>query len=232
MMNKTIQCILFDLDGTLLDTSMDFAYALNQVLIRHQRSPLPYAKIREMVSSGGLALTKLGFPDLREADLLARRDEFIECYQQNIVHHTQLFPTLGAGLGILEAKKIPWGIVTNKPTHLTNALLERLNPLLANPFKPHALVCGDTLPVRKPDPAPMHLAAEQCGVTPQHCLYLGDHPRDIEAGINAGMQTGAALFGFIPTENQFPNAMQTLQKADFQFHTPYEITQFFETKLR
>lgn len=231
-MNKTIQCILFDLDGTLLDTSMDFAYALNQVLIHHQRPSLPYARIRETVSSGGLAMTKLAFPELEGEALLAKRDEFIKCYHQNIVQHTQLFPTLATGLEILAEKKVPWGIVTNKPANLTHTLLERLNPILAKPLKPQALVCGDTLPVKKPDPAPMHLAAEQCGIAAEQCLYLGDHPRDIEAGINAGMQTGAALFGYIPTADQFPNAIQTLQKADFQFHTPYEITQFFKAKLR
>jgi phosphoglycolate phosphatase len=218
---KSIQCVLFDLDGTLLDTSMDFAYALNQTLLNSGKPTLPYNLIRQTVSSGGLAMTQLAFPELEGDALLAKRDEFIHIYHENIALHTQLFPTLEAGLGILEKSNIPWGIVTNKPGYLTEKLLENL------PFtlKPQTLVCGDTLSVRKPHPEPMQLAAEQCGVAPENCLYLGDHPRDIEAGQNAQMQTGAALFGFLPPEKE---TLDTLQQADWQFHTPYEITHFLQ----
>ena len=218
----SIQCILFDLDGTLMDTSLDFAYALNQTLSRAGKPPLPYDQIRQTVSSGGLAMTQLAFPELKGDALLTKRDEFIQIYQQNIAQHTQLFPTLASGLGILEKKQIPWGIVTNKPTYLTEQLLAQC------PLSPKVVICGDTLPQKKPDPAPMLLAAEQCQVEPEHCLYLGDHPRDIEAGKNANMKTGAALFGFIPQDCHFPNAMEVLMNADYVFHTPLEITHFFQ----
>ena len=223
-MKSNLQCLLFDLDGTLLDTSMDFAYALNQLLMQDQRAPLPYHQIRETVSSGGLAMTQLAYPDLEGDPLLAKRDEFIALYHENITRHTQLFATLDSALTTLMEKKIPWGIVTNKPTHLTESLLAQLTL----PHDPQVLICGDTLPVRKPHPEPLLLAAEKCGLSPQQCLYLGDHPRDIEAGIQAGMKTGAALFGYLPNDAQFPNSQQTLQQADFQFHTPYEITQFIQ----
>jgi len=208
---------------------MDFAYALNQLLIRHQRPPLPYADIRASVSSGGLAMTQLAFPELSGKALENKRDEFIQIYQQNISQHTQLFPTLATGLGILEQKNLTWGIVTNKPTHLTQSLLKALNAKSTCPIKPQTLVCGDTLTEKKPHPAPLELAAKSCQVAPENCLYLGDHPRDIEAGLKAKMQTGAALFGYIPPTSHFPQAMQTLSQADYQFHTPLEITQFFET---
>lgn len=215
----TVQCILFDLDGTLLDTSYDFAYALNRTLQDFARPPLRYQDIRKTVSQGGMAMTQLGFPDLSGEELEEKRQHFLKIYFENIANHTQIFPGLLSGLQILADRQIPWGIVTNKPAWLTEKLLEHI----AFPSAPLSVVSGDTLPVRKPHPEPMHLAAEQCGMKPEHCLYIGDHPRDIEAGINAGMQTGAALFGYLPeheTDQAWP--------ADLFFHTPVEISRYID----
>lgn len=215
-----IQCILFDLDGTLLDTSYDFAYALNQVIKEFGGRRLRYQDIRKTVSQGGLAMTQLAFPHLQDEALEARRQRFLEIYFDNITHHTRLFPGLEQGLETLAQRKIPWGIVTNKPGWLTQTILERIT----FPSDPLSVISGDTLAVRKPDPAPMHLAAKQCGVQPAQCLYIGDHPRDIEAGINAGMKTGAALFGFLPEQ-----ADDSAWPADIFFDTPIEISRFIET---
>ena len=215
----SIKCVLFDLDGTLLDTSLDFAYALNQTLKNFDQPTLRYQDIRKVVSQGGLAMTQLGFPDLTGDELEEKRQFFLKIYFENIAHHTQIFPGLQTGLQGLADKKIPWGIVTNKPGWLTEKLLE----FIEFPTPPLSVVCGDTLAVRKPNPEPMYLAAEQCGVNASECLYLGDHPRDIEAGINAGMQTGAAMFGYLPehaTNERWP--------ADFVFDTPIEISHFIE----
>ncbi len=215
----SIKCILFDLDGTLLDTSYDFAYALNQTLRDFDQPGLRYQDIRKTVSQGGLAMTKLAFPDLSGDELEAKRQHFLQIYFENIANHTQIFPGLQAGLNTLAERNIPWGIVTNKPQWLTDKLLENIE----FPSSPLCVVAGDTLAVRKPHPEPMYLAAEQCGVQAAECLYLGDHPRDIEAGINAKMKTGAALFGYLPEQ-----AEDSAWPADYFFETPIEISHFIQ----
>jgi len=216
----TINCVLFDLDGTLLDTSLDFSFALNRTLKAFNKPSLRYQDIRKVVSQGGLAMTQLGFPELNGDELEAKRQYFLNIYLENIANHTQIFPGLEMGLQALADKNIPWGIVTNKPAALTARLLESIE----FPSAPLTVISGDTLAVRKPHPEPMFLAAKECGVTPNECLYLGDHPRDIEAGINAGMKTGAALYGYLPEQ-----ACDDAWPADYFFDTPIEISHFIET---
>ena len=215
----TINCILFDLDGTLLDTSYDFTYALNKTLKDFNQAGLRYQDIRKVVSQGGLAMTKLGFPELTGDALEEKRQHFLNVYFDNIAHHTEVFPGLQPGLKSLAEQEIPWGIVTNKPGWLTDKLLQSIN----FPSPPLSVISGDTLAVKKPNPQPMYLAAEQCGVEPHECLYLGDHPRDIEAGINAKMKTGAALFGYLPEQ-----ADDASWPADYFFETPIEISHFIQ----
>jgi phosphoglycolate phosphatase len=218
----TIRCVLFDLDGTLLDTSYDFAYALNHTCRHYGQDPLHYQDIRKTVSQGGLAMTQLAFPGLEGEELESKRQFFLDVYFKHIDMHTRLFPGLEAGLAEIAERNIPWGIVTNKPTWLTEKLLANIS----FPSEPASIVCGDTLSVRKPHPEPLLLAAQQCGVTADECIYLGDHPRDIEAGINAGMQTGAAMFGYLPEA-----ASETAWPADYFFETPIEITHFIQERL-
>jgi len=213
----SINCILFDLDGTLLDTSYDFAYALNLTCERFNQPKIPYATLRQTVSQGGLAMTQLAFPQLSGEALEEKRQFFLTSYHDNIDHHTRLFAGLEMGLSQLAAANFSWGIVTNKPGWLTKRLLTNMTFASA----PKSIICGDTLDVRKPNPQPLWLAAEQCGADPSQCLYIGDHPRDIEAGKNAGMQTAAALFGYIPTETH-PDDWQ----ADYVFSTPIDISHF------
>ncbi|BBP45996.1 phosphoglycolate phosphatase [Thiosulfatimonas sediminis] len=217
--SNTLQCILFDLDGTLLDTSYDFAFAMAETCRHFDQPIVTYQDLRSVVSQGGLAMTQRAFPTLSGAALEQRRLYFLDRYFENIAQHTQLFPGLQAGLEHLADKQIPWGIVTNKPGWLT----EKLLGYFTFPSAPKTVISGDTLAVRKPHPEPMWLAAQECQIAPEHCLYLGDHPRDIEAGINAKMQTGAALFGYLPegsTSADWP--------ADWLFHTPFEISRFIK----
>lgn len=221
----TIECVLFDLDGTLLDTSYDFTYALNATCRHFGQAEIPYQEVRKVVSQGGMAMTQLAFPELSGDALEEKRSFFLKIYNDHIAEHTQLFPGLRLGMDFLAENKIPWGIVTNKPEWLTHKLLE----LIQFPSQPNALVCGDTLSTRKPTPEPMWLAAEQCGVVPEACVYLGDHPRDIEAGINARMKTGAALYGYLP-ENSLIKGKQDWP-ADYFFNTPIEISHFI-SKLK
>jgi len=221
--SSPIECILFDLDGTLLDTSYDFAFALNQTCRDFDQKPLRYQTIRKVVSQGGLAMTQLAFPLLKGEALEARRQHFLKIYFENIDNHTRIFPGLELGLQTLAQQNIPWGIVTNKPGWLTEKLLANLT----FPSKPLSVISGDTLTVRKPDPAPLLLAAKQCHVAPEKCLYIGDHIRDIEAGNNAGMKTASALFGYLPDLQE--SHCEKPWPADFHFETPFEISQFFKT---
>jgi phosphoglycolate phosphatase len=193
----SIEAILFDLDGTLVDTAPDLVAVLNGLLTEHGRARVPYAIARNEVSNGAAGLLRLGFPDLAQGSELERlRTRFLEIYAQNICVGSRLFIALAE---VREhARGHAWGIVTNKPGALTDALLERLG--LAG--EPGCVIGGDRLPIRKPDPAPLLLAAEELGVAAARCVYIGDAPRDVEAGRAAGMATVAARYGYIrPREN-------------------------------
>jgi len=198
-MRQTPQAVLFDLDGTLADTAPDLAHALNATLEAFGRAPLSFEAIRPVVSHGGIALIRLGFglePD--QPGFEERRQHLLRVYQENICRRTRLFPGMDAVLGELAARGIPWGIVTNKPSWLTDPLLERL-PL---PAPPACSVSGDTCPERKPHPMPLLHACELVGAEPAATLYVGDAERDMEAGRAAGMTTVCALFGYLLPEDE------------------------------
>jgi 2-phosphoglycolate phosphatase len=190
--------ILFDLDGTLLDTAPDLADALNTVLRENQRSPLPLEDIRPVVSHGGMALIKLGFNlDSSDPAFEPLRQRLLEVYRENISRHTRPFPGITELLDSIEQRGLNWGVVTNKPGWLTEPLLKDLGLF----DRAACVVSGDTLDERKPHPAPMLHASELANSRPEHCVYIGDAQRDIEAGNNAGMQTLVALFGYLQKED-------------------------------
>jgi len=194
----TTRTILFDLDGTLLDTAPDLADALNTVLVENQRSPLPLDDIRPAVSHGGVALVRLGFNMERSNPAFEDlRERLLEVYRENISRRTQPFPGISELLDNIEQRGLNWGIVTNKPGWLTEPLLQDLD--LFN--RAACVVSGDTLDERKPHPAPMLHASRLANSRPEQCVYIGDARRDIEAGNNAGMQTLVALFGYLQEED-------------------------------
>ena len=194
----TTRTILFDLDGTLLDTAPDLADALNCLLQENRCEPLPYEHIRPVVSHGGMALIKLGFNiDSSDATFEPLRQRLLDIYRENISRHTQPFPGINALLDNIEQRGLNWGIVTNKPGWLTEPLLKDLGLF----DRAACVVSGDTLDERKPHPAPMLHACELANSRPEQCIYLGDAQRDIEAGNNAGMQTLVALFGYIQKDD-------------------------------
>lgn len=198
-MKHPARCLLFDLDGTLLDTAPDLAAALNATLAANGRAVMPFADIRPVVSHGARALIELGFgwnPD--HPDFERVRQQLLDYYRQHLCEHTRLFPGMDALLGELERRGVPWGVVTNKPAWLTDPLLDGLGLL----GRAASVVSGDTLSRRKPDPAPLLHACDAIGIEPQGCLYLGDAQRDIEAGRNAGMQTLVALFGYVSDDDR------------------------------
>jgi len=194
-----IRTVLFDLDGTLADTAPDLAHALNTVRLSHDLPALSFDVIRPVVSHGGKALIELGFAHADiEHDFEALREQLLQHYHSNLATHTVLFPGMAELLETLETRGHNWGVVTNKPGWLTDPLLEALGL----DQRASCVVSGDTLPQRKPDPAPLRHACKQCGSQASECLYVGDAERDIEAGRRAGMQTLVALFGYIGEDEQ------------------------------
>jgi phosphoglycolate phosphatase len=214
-----IKAVLFDLDGTFADTAPDLAYALNQVLQQEKHPPLPYERIRPVVSHGGIALIKLGFSELPpESPEFARlRQDLLDVYKNNISRHTTLFIGMDLLIERLEEKSMLWGIVTNKPSWLTDPLMSNLGLT----HRAAVIVSGDTTAERKPHPLPLIHACEQMRCKPGECLYVGDAERDIIAGNRAGMKTITALFGYIE-ENDNPENWG----ADAMIAEPLDIEKY------
>ena len=192
-MTETRRAVLFDLDGTLIDTAPDMVRILQDMLTAHGEAELPYELVRSVVSNGSMGLVRLAFPDAPEARKLELQAEYLERYEADVCRDSQLFPGLGDLLGDLERNDRVWGVVTNKPERMTTPLMHALGVL----DRAACVVCGDTLPQRKPDPAPLLYAGEQAGVKPQETVYVGDALRDIQAGRAAGMLTVGVQYGYI-----------------------------------
>lgn len=193
------QCVLFDLDGTLLDTAPDLAKALNGLRREWAMPEMSLSAIRPVVSKGTPGLLKVGFGiDSDDPLFETLRPRFLELYQHDIASETSLFNGMDDVLDWLEARPLPWGIVTNKPGWLTTALLE----VIGLSKRPACVVCGDTLAQRKPNPAPLLYGSQLVGVKPEYCWYIGDAEADITAGNRAGMVTVAASFGYIGAEEK------------------------------
>lgn len=193
-----IKAVLFDLDGTLIDTAADFVRII-QAMCREQNRPVvDAAAIRSQVSEGGRAMVKLVFPELDVDDpiLWQHRQDFLDRYGADIAVDTTLFAGMDTLLQQLEQRAIPWGIVTNKPRWLSEALLQAL----ALTERCQVLVCPEDVQHTKPDPEPMFLAAKQLDIAAKDIIYIGDHPRDIDAGKAANMPTVLAAYGYLPPD--------------------------------
>ncbi|MDM8566972.1 phosphoglycolate phosphatase [Candidatus Halobeggiatoa sp. HSG11] len=207
--------VLFDLDGTLLDTAPDLAFALNQVLIEQQREPLPFEKIRPWVSHGGKTMIRKSFNLIEpETDIDFIHKRFLAIYSSHIADNSDFFPNMEIVLDNLESKGLKWGIVTNKPAWLTEPLLQKLNLI----DRSACYVSGDTLPQNKPHPAPLLHACKLLDTTPESCIYVGDAKRDIEAGQRAGMQTLIAAYGYLGNDDE-----PTLWGADGILQKPMDL---------
>ena len=176
--------------------------------------------IRTQVSEGARAMVKLVYPELDVTDevFLAHRQRFLDIYGTDIAVDTDLFEGMYPLLAELEAANIPWGIVTNKPRWLSEALLEALNLTQ----RCSVLVCPEDVTHTKPDPEPMYLAAKQIAIAPEDCIYVGDHPRDIDAGRAAKMYTILAAYGYLPLAHKDD---LTAWQADCIVNTVAELQQ-------
>lgn len=191
---SSVQAVLFDLDGTLVDSAPDLAGAVNELRQAHGLSALPFEVLRPMVGSGARGMLQAAFgigPEDARFDEL--RSDFLARYEARILRETRVFAPVEPVLQALERKQLPWGIVTNKIARFSAPLVEGLGLR----SRCAVLVSGDTTAFAKPHPQPLLEAARQLALAPQHCIYVGDDRRDMEAGRRAGMPTLAAAWGYL-----------------------------------
>ena len=195
-----MKAVLFDLDGTLIDTAADFIRIIQAMCKEEGRDIVAADLIRTQVSEGARAMVKLVYPELDVNDpiFLAHRQRFLDIYGADIAVDTDLFEGMYPLLQELEEQHIPWGIVTNKPRWLSEALLKALNLT----ERCAVLVCPEDVTQTKPDPEPMFLAAKNINIAAEDCIYVGDHPRDIDAGRAANMFTILAAYGYLPLKHK------------------------------
>ncbi|WP_355660127.1 HAD family hydrolase [Halomonas salifodinae] len=184
--------LLFDLDGTLVDTAPDLARATNALRAHHGLAALPYEAIRAQVSNGGSALVTLALGLPLEAPGHGEARQFLlDAYGEDVAAHSRLFPGMARLIEQWSQAPRAWGIVTNKPRAYAEPLVVALG------LAPGALFCADDLPVKKPAPQPLWAAAERLGIAPEACWYIGDHRRDMEAARAAGMTAVAVGYGYL-----------------------------------
>lgn len=216
-----LKAILFDLDGTLLDTAPDFIFCANQLRQQLGKPLLEETTIRAQVSNGARAMTRL-VGELVDGDpaIDALNARLLALYQEVLGNNSVLFPGIRSSLCWAAEQGMHWGIITNKPSRFTLPLAEQLDV----PTAPSTVVCPDHVTRSKPDPEPMLLACQQCGCEPSEAIYFGDHARDIEAGRAAGMLTVACEWGYIdPSENI------DHWNADFRLRSAEEIPALLTT---
>lgn len=186
--------LIFDLDGTLIDTAPDFIRALTLQLQRHQR-PLPASElIRCDISDGSAGIVSRAFAiDPDHAQFAALRSEFLEIYYDHLAVDTAPFAGIAELLAECQTRGIPWSIATNKPWRYTEPVLQALG-LLSTAC---AVICPDHVSATKPDPEPVLLACQKMGIAPSEAIMIGDHQRDIESGQRAGARTIAAGWGYL-----------------------------------
>lgn len=213
-----IRAVLFDLDGTLLDTVPDLVYALNQIRIAGSLPELPASCIRPIANLGSKAMAKLAFGiDENDPKFPSMREQFLNLYEKHLADSTQFFPNVENVLAHLESNNIPWGIVTNKLARHALPLLKALRI----DHRPACIICGDSLATSKPDPEPIRYACQLLRVEPRHCIYVGDAVTDVAASKAAGTRSIVALYGYIHSDEN-PLAWN----ADGYIQEPLELIEW------
>jgi N-acetyl-D-muramate 6-phosphate phosphatase len=191
------QAILFDFDGTLVDSAPDLAGAANDLRVEHGMEPLPYERLRPFATYGARSLVKVAL-DLSPGDneYEQNRQRFLAIYGERKLHQSRLFGGVLELLIAIERRGMPWGIVTNKNSRLAEPMIDAL--LIERAFKPAVVVCGDSTRAPKPDPLPLTTAAEALNVAPDACWYVGDGESDVKASLACAMPCVLAAYGYIP----------------------------------
>ncbi|MCK5881799.1 MAG: HAD-IA family hydrolase [Sinobacterium sp.] len=203
--DPTKPAVLFDLDGTLVDTSADFIVVINTLCQRHGISAPADKAIRNTVSDGARALVELTF-SIKEGEegFEVLRQELLDLYEAELGTAAYLFDGFESLLKQYKCNGQPWGIVTNKPWRFTEPLIKRIFSQLPDIY-PNSIICPDHVAISKPDPEGLLLACEQMQTTPANTWYVGDHKRDIDAGRNANMVTVACAYGYIKQDDDIHN---------------------------
>jgi N-acetyl-D-muramate 6-phosphate phosphatase len=213
------RAVLFDLDGTLIDSAPDLGAAADQMRTDRGLAPLPMERYRPMAGAGARGMLGVAFDITPDApDFAPLREEFFLNYEARMMR-TRAFEGVAELVAALRARGLQWGVVTNKSVRFTEPLT-RAMPLFATA---RAIVSGDTTPYAKPHPEPLFEAARQLGVAPERCIYVGDDERDMAAGRAAGMRTVAAAYGYMGADADI-----TLWEADAAIQSPLELLQLLE----
>jgi N-acetyl-D-muramate 6-phosphate phosphatase len=215
-----IKAVLFDLDGTLLDTAPDMAAALQKMRADRSLPPAPFEVLRPRVSSGARGMIAAGFGiGTDHPDFPSMKEEFLSNYESRICIDSKLFDGMAEALGALQERSVRWGIVTNKHQRFTLPLVSKLKSqgILRDDLRCGVVVCGDTTPYAKPHPQPLLHAAQALDVDPRHSVYVGDDIRDVQSAHAAGMPAIAARYGYLGTEpvNDW--------NADAHIDSPHEL---------
>ena len=213
-----VRAVLFDLDGTLIDSAPDLAGAANDLRIEQGLPPLPYEALRPMVGSGARGMVGVAFGLAPGQDGFERlRDAFLDRYAQRLLHSTHVFDLVMPVLAALDAAGMPWGIVTNTAHRFTDPIVAGLG-LAA---RARVVIAGDTTPRAKPHPDPLLEAARRMALPPDTCAYVGDDLRDMQAGRAAGMAVLAAAWGYLG-QGESVHAWD----ADKVLHQPADLLQW------
>jgi len=216
-----IRAVLFDLDGTLIDSAPDLGAAADKMRTDRGLSSYPLERYRFMAGAGARGMLGVAFgitPDAPEFPAL--REEFFVAYEKRMLLNTLVFDGVPALVEAIRERGLAWGVVTNKSKRFTDPLTRAI-PLFASAG---AIVSGDTTPYSKPHPEPLHEAARRLEVPSDACIYVGDDERDIIAGRAAGMRTVAATYGYMG-----PQADATLWNADASISTPLALLKLLDS---
>ncbi|GAB2717847.1 MULTISPECIES: phosphoglycolate phosphatase [Comamonas] len=214
-MQRSIRAILFDLDGTLIDSAPDLGAAADQMRVARGLPSLPMADYRPFAGSGARGMLRVAFGmQPEDAEFPTMREEFFQNYERRMTQDTTVFDGVSDMLASIVARQLHWGVVTNKSKRFTEPLSRQM-ALFASAG---AVVSGDTTPHAKPHPEPLLEAARRIGVAPQDCVYVGDDERDIIAGKAAGMHTVAAVYGYLGEKQSVAH-----WEADDVINSPHEL---------
>ncbi|WP_395373070.1 HAD family hydrolase [Marinicella sp. W31] len=214
-----MKALLFDFDGTLVNTAIDMVNSLQELASKHRiEGEFAVDTYKEYVSQGALGLIKSIFTERCDATYESLKQQYLDIYQQHFIRSNHLFSGMDKVLHHLQTQQLHWGIVTNKPSWLARPIVEGMSELPDNVL----LLCADEIGVPKPDPTGLLQAAENLGLDPSDCYYLGDAESDVVAAHRAGMKALIAAWGYLPSGVDIQQ-----WQADRIVNSPQELIELF-----